>query len=109
MKYLKTFENINQPDVGDYVICTDPGIEREQNEEFYDFIHNNIGQITKIENEDNPLYYIHYENIPDNLKFRMNTAHYVLDEEPYRRKNITYWAKTKKDLELRLIANKYNL
>jgi len=115
MKYLKKFENFeDNPQIGDYVICGDPGVDKENHLEMYNFITNNIGQITKIDDKKriSSLYYIHYNNIPDNLKFwnqrqRSKTSDdYILDQEPFRRKNITIWAKTIEELKLKLSAFK---
>lgn len=113
MKYIKTYDSINnEPQIGDYVVCEDPGMEREGHEEMYDFITTNIGQITNIaDGKSNPLYYIHYNNVPDKLKFEnnINSSSYILDQEPYRRKNITMWSKNKEDLEIKIQQNKFNL
>ncbi len=114
MKYLKTYEDINnEPQVGDYVICGVPGIRESDNPDMFNFIKNTIGQIVKIENSDTayPTYYVHYNNIPEYLKFdsRKSPSLSIFNEEPFRRKNITYWSKNKEELELKIIANKYNL
>lgn len=110
MKYIKTFESKDKPQIGDYVLCRYAGMKRTDNEEYFDFITNTIGQIVKIDDEDEvqPLYYVHYENVPDKLKSHWN-GYYVLDKEPFRKKNITDWAKTKEDLELKIKSEIYNI
>jgi len=93
MKYIKAYESIeNEPQVGDYVMCYHKGTEPTQ---ISDFLANNIGQISKIVDEYPPLYYVHYENIPDKLKFRDNNQSGLFSQEPFRRINIIVCAKTK--------------
>ena len=64
MKYLKTFENIKEPQIGDYVICSeyDPGSSRTELE---NFLSNNIGQII---NKHPAHYYVKYKHVPKKLK-----------------------------------------
>jgi hypothetical protein len=113
MKYIKTYEDIkDEPVVNDYVYCGIPGIDNKgNNKDIYDFITTHIGQLVKITDDERPIYYIHYENIP--IKIRWNSeyryANSILDEEPFRRHNITEWAKTLEELKMKLESKKYNL
>lgn len=105
MKYIKTyklFENLNEPQVGDWVIAYD---------DVYPFLIDSPGQIEKIEKDRwGRLYYIHFYD----LKFS--------DGTPYKAQNpivdfgindIKYWSKDRSDVEEHIIllkqANKYNL
>jgi len=111
MKHIKEFESLddNDPVVGDYVICN----EADSDKDITAFISSNIGQIIKIKISDNLnkfLYFINYDNIPYNLRFRFT------DFENTNKKmrgmfieEIKYWSKNKEDLEVKLQANKYNL
>jgi len=47
MKYIKKFENINTPEVGDYVLCQEDGTGVPELENFLKY---NIGKIVKCEN-----------------------------------------------------------
>ena len=101
MKHIKTYENLNEPQIGDYVICGNPGISEDNI--IYDFIINNIGKLVNITNDDPPIYYVHYNNIPSKL------SNNILPGEPFRKKSITAWSKYKKEIETIIAANKYNI
>ena len=102
MKFIKNFENtnINIPKVGDYVICQEKKYDKS---DISDFLKNNIGQII-CSFENSELFSIKYSNIPDDLKFffKKNCRGMFINE-------IKYYSKNKKDLEIYITANKYNL
>lgn len=107
MRYLKTFENLNiEPEVGDYVICeTNEGFAKNV---INSIISRNIGQIIKI-TDDYYKYLVYYDcDIPPNLKGFFND-----NEDGHCRllgiNEIKHISKNKKDLEIILNANKYNL
>ena len=115
MKYLKTFEevNIDEPKVGDYAIFFDEiyeigsGVSSDFNEYVY-FINNNIGEIIKIEKNDDYKYHVKFENVPINIIRYFDTAsdYYYLR---FHKEEILYWSKNKEELEHILAAKKYNL
>ena len=112
MKYLKTFESVDEPQVGDYVICGIPGIDSfGDNKDIYKFISTTIGQLVEISNTIRPTYYVHYENVPEKIKWHKEYryANTIMDKEPFRRMNITAWGKTPEDVKIKLSQNKYNL
>jgi hypothetical protein len=106
MKHLKHFENINEPEVGDYAIC-----ENYVNSNLKildDFLLTNIGLITNIHNrvKDYP-YIIKFEKIPAELK--TYTEDNMGTEMMFQKEEIVHFSKNKEDLEYIISANKYNL
>jgi hypothetical protein len=98
MKHLKTFENINDPEVGDYVIahCTYTNSSNKVN----NFMLNNVGRIVNI---DNGKYIIVYEKeIP--FKHTKYARRITLTRD-----NIDYFGKNEENLEIMIQSNKYNL
>jgi len=106
MKYLKKFENINEPKIGDYVICVN--YENTDLKILDDFLSSNIGKIVRDKtNVEKFKYSIKFENIPKNLKGF--TENGVGDEIIFRSDEIAHFSKNKEDLEHIIDANKYNL
>lgn len=91
MKHLKTYENINKPQVGDFIILTDDACKT-----FYE-IANKIG-ILKIVS-------------PPMFKWQKSGYTVVFDSDVYlvNDEDIEYYTKNKKDAEIYLSAKKYNL
>jgi len=103
MKYLKTFENSNNPKVGDYVICN----EIENRDILSEFISNNIGVV--IRSFFGGSYQVNYENIPDEIKkFFANDEKYDGLRGMFR-KEIIDFASSKEKLEIKLNIKKYNV
>jgi hypothetical protein len=110
MKYLKLYENLNEPQIGDYVICS------ENFEKCKNFIENNIGQIVMIKPPFSVFgYLVKYENIPSgldgyfiNLYGEMTTdtdiAYRCMNKDEFLiiDKNI-------EDIKIKLMAKKYNI
>jgi hypothetical protein len=109
MKHLKTFESLQDfLQIGYYVLIDAESIQN-MTDIFVKFISNNIGQIVRLPSDyrnKNRYDYtkIRYYNIPLGLKhfFTNNTFKFY-------RPIIEYYAKTKKDLELKLASKKYNI
>jgi len=108
----KIFENFNQknPQIGDYVLCEEEDLG-DGNSALIDvknFVKNNIGKLIKIVDEKRYNYFVQYENIPENIidffYFRENKSSRI-----YYRKEIKFFSPNKKDAEIILQANKYNL
>ena len=110
MKYIKTFEslNIDEPQVGDYVIC------KEEQPYLFDtdtdttklniFFNDNIGKISKRFNNGN--YLVKFKYVPNHLvsKFSMDDERLMMPEE------IIYHSNNIKDIEdMKMNVNKYNL
>jgi hypothetical protein len=106
MKHLKHFENINEPEVGDYVMC-----ENYVNSDLKildDFLLVNIGIITNIHNQDKDYpYLIKFEKFPEELK--AYTEHNAGSEMLFKREEIVHFSKNKEDLYMYIQANKYNI
>ena len=98
MKHLKTYESINEPQVGDYVVCEEP--DTGYSEKVRNFVNNNVGQLFEIENE--TVYKIKYNNSPHlkNVEYQW----YFYDKN-----NIKYSSPNKKDAEAYLAQKKYNI
>ena len=104
MKYIKTFENINEIEIGDYVkinifLYIPPSLKK-----YYHFINNNISIVNSI---DDDLIECKYSNIPIDIKFCF--IHSNNDAVRIHRDFIVDFAKTKQELEAKLLAKKYNL
>jgi hypothetical protein len=106
MKHLKIYEelNIGEPNVGDYVICTNNFF----NENLREFLQNNIGRIINGEKSSMDYYIVFYEDIDDDLNKYFNE---LADgyEIPIFESEILYWNKNKEELQYIIDANKYNL
>lgn len=117
MKHIKTFENINIPQVGDYVIMNFNAnnfslADNYLYTEYIEFVNNTIGKIIKIEYDRYDKYkYIvtEYENVPDSIRYHFNKDGYnkFTDKSDVRR--ISAFSRNKEDLEIILQAKKYNL
>ena len=117
MKYIKLFETVisrdkgwrtkNQPKVGNYVIC-DPNIRMLRKSQNY--IENHIGQIINVGEHQ---YAIQYDDPPiDPLDSDFYDT--VIDGKNVKYQwfqlyQILYYSDDKEELELFLVANKYNL
>ena len=116
MKHLKTFENINDSlQIGDYVICE---CNSYTSGEINDFLKNNIGKYVKyITNNksvvENFRYAIEYDNVPHELcQYSSIFSNESGIANICMRVNISeiiYFSKNKKDLEVIIKSNQYNL
>jgi len=87
MKYIKAFEmNEGGPEVGDYVICNGDFSTNK------DFITTHIGEIRRI------------DSWQYKIKYKYNQNDYLCNLNC-----ILYWSKNKKELELILNTNKFNI
>jgi len=119
MKHIKGYKNLNnnEPMEGDYVICEeDEYYPNYPIESVNTLIKNNIGRIITIEysyiNKNNDRYYITYDNIPEECDDYFSDIYnngFKFKTRDMLREEIKYWSKNKKDLEIILQANKYNL
>jgi len=103
MKYLKKFE-MNEtifPQIGDYVLI----VQNIRN--ISPFVNENIGTFIGMNDSSIFLYKVQYENIPEELlQFADNKNKNILN---FSYDEITYWSKDKKELELMITTNKFNL
>lgn len=98
MKYIKEYENIIGPKVGDYVLM------RTKQPDLEDYISTHIGQITDI---DRSTLNVRYDNVPPEIL--ANSIHNELGVRTFTRGLIVDYAPTKEKLELQIQSNKYNL
>ena len=113
MKYIKVFR---EPKVGDYVACEENLLfSSEDDLSNHNFISNNIGRITKIE-EEGPYrdsykdkvyiaYIVEYDNVPKDKKYNILYFKNLF----FSLREIKFWSKNKEDVEEYLTAKKYNL
>ena len=104
MKYIKKFENLkNKLEIGDYVLCEEK-LDHEYTTDIImeNFSSTHIGKY--VANKDDNICLIEYKKIPDIIKdyFDGNNRQILIEE-------IKYFSKNKKELELILVTNKYNL
>jgi len=94
---FKLYElNIWKPEIGDYVICK--GEYSENNSKFQNHIINNIGVLY---DRLNSFYRINYDDYDDYVSY--NQLYITIYED------ILYWSKDKKELEMILTTNKFNI
>jgi len=99
--------NVNEPEVGDYVIVQSNDFLVDINE----FTKNRIGKLYNIFKPlyaDDLSYTIIYDDIPKELDFYK----FKIDDEEaisMNKEDIRYWSKYKEDLEKILMTNKFNL
>jgi len=117
MRYIKNYEklNIKKPKVGDYVLLN---IKKKYNNDIYnlcsDYENNHIGIVIDVHKDG---YNIKYYNVPDNIKkalfHTINISYYDPDDYYYDINisidDIGYWSKNKKELEMILATNKFNI
>ena len=105
MKYIKKFENVNVPQIGDYAIVDNTSVNKNLN----DFLSNNIAEIVdkyEIETYWGKINYykFKYENIPFGLSESFSN-----DTIGFTELTIGYFSKNKEDVEARIQSKKYNL
>jgi len=105
MKHIKEYENINNNgiEIGDYVICEN--IYSVPYKLLESFLKSNIGRIVKFNYN---RYFIAYDDIPEECNDHFIIYHNLKVMDVFRNE-IKYWSKSKKDLEIILQSNKYNL
>lgn len=110
MRYIKTYEQNIELEVGDYVII-DYGLEGTVK----DFLVNSIGKLVEIlppelkyGKFENP-YLIRYENIPPNTMPVFIKLTDTIGDKRVSKKQIKHSSKNKEDLEVILNANKFNI
>jgi len=107
MKYLKKFENLDEPQVGDYVVCS-VIITTGVKDELIKYMNNNIGKIIKKEDRTKQQYYVYYEyyeNAPVDLFVRYISENYWW----FDKNEILYYSKNKEECEVYLDTKKYNI
>ena len=112
MKVVRISDVLESQDglkIGDWVICTDPTVISNDEQDYLNFINNNIGQYFEHKGWkfDWP-YKVRYFNIPDDIRNKYFRAG-AIDYAVFTREDIKYWSEDKEKLELILVANKYNI
>ena len=116
MKYIKRFEELNnEPELGDYVICSEfPENDYDTYYEIDKFLTNNVGRYVKnVEDDDlveDYFYIIEYENVPDYLFLYFPEEKGVKNRcRRLNRKSIIDFSKDKEELEAKISAKRYNI
>ena len=117
MKYLKTYENLNEPQIGDYCICYEERLDPNDNDNIIliNFLKNNIGKIIRERDPNidainpNIHFFVQYENIPKELYIFFRFVNGRNDVRGMSKKEILKYSKNKKELEIFIDINKYNI
>jgi hypothetical protein len=115
MKYLKTYESLKLPQLGDFVITNYKiDVSDQRYRDIENFVNNTIGKIYKIDYEPNVEYvlfpyYARYKNVPENIQWWFgkgpkNNFHRSLNID-----DILFFSPNKEDMKPYLTSNKYNL
>lgn len=102
MKYIKLYESLDKPQIGDYVICDDVTIPQ---------IINTIGRIEKYYRYSN-ITYPYYIKFDDDFMDSLDSEELSYFENGLRKmsKNeIIHFSSNREDLETIINANRYNL
>ena len=102
MKHLKQFENLNTPEVSDYIWCDHSMLT---NEELKNFLSSNIGMIINIKPKSKYPYQVKYENIPTNITRFFENDNYM----SFSYDEIILFNKDIETLKLIISSRKYNL
>lgn len=101
MKYLRTYESLSEPEIGDYVYCKNT---TDNNKEFDKFLEFNIGKIMASLPHLRPGdIYVKFDNFEESGVDGINHPVNFLRDE------ILYWSKDKEDVEIYMNSKKYNL
>jgi len=110
MKIIRFNESLNEgnPEIGDYVICNDNHDSTINDfSDIDNFMMSSIGMYVKNDYDKYPThpYAIRFYDIPHNLHIFFNSDNTVR----MKRTEIKYWTQDKKELELILKSNKFNI
>lgn len=115
MKYLKKFENVEEPEIGDYVLMSIQH-KKDYYSAYIEFIENNIGEIvSKVGNIIEVRYYVDTYEEFIMLRTHFRYISYDFENNEYYFSNIFYEnnileiGKTKEEVELKKEIKKYNL
>lgn len=117
MKYIKKFENLTIPKIGDYIL-TKYNVDdyKDSIPEIYVFLNNNIGKIIdKPNNNIHNIYIVQYENIPKSILYNFNYEKNSFNDKQYENyrivnlNNILHFSENKFDINIFKNANKFNL
>jgi len=113
MKYIKLYEKLKKPKIGDYIICKEENINDEA---LTNFLLSNIGQIYKFNYGSYNLgklyaYVVEYNNIPKDLEinFREYPEYDKNNLITILPKEIVAFSQNKEDLGIYINKMKYNL
>ena len=112
MKHLKTFENLNTPQVGDYVIVMEHTLAHPLEIGFYE---NNIGRIVDIKlyphlkDSFDHLNWDYWIKFDDDAPGLFSTGYFIDGIRPFYRKEIIFFSPDKEVCEAYINAKKYNL
>jgi len=103
MKYIKTFESLDEPEINEYVVCKE-GIGYASAE----FTSNNIGLIVNYNGRSAYSVKYEFDIIPKNIR-----EYFDYTYDGYCRAmtidDIKFWSKNKEDVESYLTSKKYNI
>lgn len=88
MKYIRTYESNDQPQITDYVYCQ---YNERWSKDLDNYLNHNIGYLYEIKNQ---YYNVRFD---DHRLFK------------FTKEKILYWSKNKENVQLYIDATKYNL
>jgi len=119
MRYIKTFENLNDsPGIGDYVVmCDDMKSDTVSGVNFENFINSNVGRISDIRKDTmnrDMVYDITYLNIPTDIMHMFQSVvknNGILTglTTTWFPEDVIFFSNIKEDVEAFLNSKKYNL
>lgn len=112
MKYLKTYENLNQPEIGDYVKINVSAFNLSKfssvDGKIVEFFNEEIGKITEIDERE-----LNINGYPYKVVFTKKIPNSSLGPSDYfmafNIKELLGWAPNLEDLKIKISTRKYNL
>jgi hypothetical protein len=106
MRYIKTYENIKGPEIGDYVVASTRFFSI-RNSDFYNFLCNNVGKINDYQNDE---WVVNYLSVPKPIRKYLSYWNRTVGWcRSFRPSEIEFYSKNKEDVEIYIQAKNYNL
>jgi hypothetical protein len=105
MRYIKQFENNNEPKVGDYVVCHENSQNVDSDMNF--FLSQNIGKIESIGGQIESIYYVEFDyySIPVKLIENFDNENIL----QFFKNEILFYSYDEEECEIYMDSNKYNI
>jgi hypothetical protein len=111
MKYIKLYETLDEPQIGDYVYCQEASGSNDDiiGKKIDEFLENNIGQIIKKSDELDFDVIVKYENVPVELKQKCFNHDNIVGGRRMDIGEIVFWDKDPEMVRAKINAEKYNI
>jgi hypothetical protein len=109
MKHIKTYEDLStECKIGDHALFDYTNktyaYHAQLTNQLRDFLNTNIGLLVTVSSPNNDWLEVFYDDIPTNLQYKFHIGTILLNIE-----NIVELGKTRKEVEQKIEAKKYNL